>query len=328
VKDHIASQITKPRLRNCNTLHVIGVIQNPVRYHSRYRLFRKWAKEMAETPHVKLHVVEAIHGDRHGELEPCDGLEYNYLPVYTRQEIWLKENMINLAEEHLLPSNWRYMAWVDCDVHFRNPNWALETIHQLQHYSIVQPWTDATDLTYDGGIHKHFKSFGYFSAKHIPQCQKSEKNNPYKHPYGHTGFAWACAREYYEQVEKLLDFAILGSGDAHMAYANLGRVNETINAKISDGYKHLAELWQSKALYASGGIVGYTPGRIEHHFHGPKSRRQYASRWQILIKHHYDPMKDIRFDAQGVLKLKGKKHLLHDIMRYNRERLEDSIENY
>ncbi len=319
---HIVNQITKSKLNSDNTLHVIGVIQNAVRYHSRYRLFHQWVEEMLKTPNVVLHVVEAVHGDRAPECAPhCD--EYSYLKVRTTSEIWLKENLINLGVKHLLPRDWKYVCWSDCDIHFRNQNWAQESLHQLQSYQIIQPWKDAMDLSFDGGVMQHFKSFGYYSAKAIPQAPSV--HNPYSRPYGHTGYAWACTRSFYENVEKLLDFAILGAGDAHMAWACVGNVQGTINQQMSDGYKHLANVWQDKAKYACSSHVGYTPGRIEHHWHGSKQNRKYASRWQILVKHKYDPMKDVKYDHQGVLKLKGKKQLEQAIMRYNRERCEDDI---
>jgi len=283
---------------------------------------------MLNTPHVKLHVVEAIHGDRkqecHPEVKEGDNGWYNYLNVRTNEEIWLKENLINLAIKHLLPHDWKYMAWVDCDVHFRNELWARETIHQLQHYQIVQPWKDALDLSHDGGVMQHFTSFGYYSAKNMPQAPSV--HNPYKRPYGHTGFAVACTRYFYENVEKLIDFAILGAGDAHMLWACVGNVQGTINQQMSDGYKHLANLWQEKAKHACAGLVGYVPGRLEHYFHGNKAKRQYGSRWQILVKYKFDPIKDLRYDHQGVIKLKGKKQLVHAIMRYNRSRQEDNTE--
>lgn len=320
---HLVNHILNPELRSDNTLHVIGVIQNAVRYHSRYRLFRQWANEMKNTPNVKLHVVEAIHGDRSPEC--MEGID-SYLKVHTSSEIWLKENLINLGVRHLLPKTWKYVAWVDCDVHFRHRNWAQESLHQLQHYQIIQPWSDSVDLTFDGGIIQHFRSCGYYSAKGLPQAPSGK--NPYNLSYGHTGFAWACTRYFYENVEKLMDFAILGAGDNHMAWACLGHVEGTVNPKITDGYKQACNTWQDKAKYACGGIIGYTPGRIEHYFHGPKKRRGYWSRWQILVKNHFDPLKDLKYSREGVLKLKGKRQLELDIMKYNRERLEDSIEQY
>jgi len=282
---------------------------------------------MVETPNVSLHIIEGTFGDRHHELKNlCEELGVDYFSVPIKQEIWIKENLLNIMMRRVIVQfDANYLGWFDADIHFRNPEWAIESIHQLQHYAVIQPFSDAVHLTFEGGIHKHHKSFGYYSAKGIPQSPKA--NNPYCHPYGHTGFAWCCTREWFENCG-LLDFAILGSGDAHMAYGCIGQVQGTINQQVAEGYKHLANLWQDRAVLASDCIVGYTPGRLEHGFHGPLERsRKYASRWKILVKYQYDPMKDIRFDHEGVVHLIGKRGLAHAIRRYNRNRIEDSIEN-
>jgi hypothetical protein len=42
--------------------------------------------------------------------------------------------------------DWRYVAWCDGDIRFRRPDWAVETLHALQQYEVVQPWVDAYDL--------------------------------------------------------------------------------------------------------------------------------------------------------------------------------------
>jgi len=194
MSEHLVNHIKHPGLYGDNTLHVIGVIQNAPRYHSRYRLFRQWVKEMLETPNVKLYVVEAVYGHRHGECGPENG-EFGYLKVHTNSEIWLKENLINLGVKHLLPVDCKYVCWSDCDIHFINPNWAQESLHQLQHYQIIQPWKDALDLAFDGGVMQHFTSCGYFSAKHIPQHPSGRPYNGTK--FGHVGYAWACTRFWY-----------------------------------------------------------------------------------------------------------------------------------
>lgn len=324
---HLKTQIKHQDLRNDNVMHVIGVIANPTRYHSRYRLFKQWRAKMLRTKGVKLHIVECVYGNRKPECEPDttakDGW-YNYLRVHSKSEIWVKESLINLAEKHLLPRNWKYLSWVDCDILFRNKNWAINTMHQLQHYPVVQPWSDAVDLAFDGSIIQHFKSCGFYSAKHIPQAPNGK--DPYG-KYGHTGFAWSCTRYFWENTRGLPDFAILGAGDNHFAWSCLGRVKDTINPKITDGYKHACNDVQRRAKYASGGIIGYTPGRIEHWFHGSKKKRGYWDRWQILVKHKYNPLTDLGYTSEGLIKLKGKKKLEHDIMLYNRNRREDDISN-
>lgn len=323
---HIANQIKHHDLRSDSTLHVIGVIQNAVRYHSRYRHFRDWAKRMVETPHVELHVVEACYGDRHPELKP-EADEYSYHEVRTNSEIWLKENLINIGVKHLLPRDWKYMAWVDCDVQFHRDDWALASVHQLQHYNVIQPWSHAADLNHDGGIIQHYKSFGFLCANGYPMSHVNWKKG---YEFAHTGYAWACNRYYYENIEKLLDWCIIGAGDHHMAWSNVGRILETIHGGVCDDYRRTALEFQRKASAACAGLVGYAPGTLLHPFHGPKSRRGYKTRWSILIDNHYNPATDVRYDSQGVLQICGKNRqaLEHAVMRYNRERQEDSIEQY
>lgn len=304
---------------------MIGVISNPVRWQSRYRLARKWIEEMEKTPNVRAYVVEAAYGDREHEVtEPsCD----RHMQVRIKSEIWLKENLINIGVKNLLPKDWKYMAWVDMDVHFRDPNWATSTVHQLQHYNLVQPWSHCADLDFHGGVHQSFKSFGYL---HSQGKQKWHGKGKDGYEYAHTGFAWACTRYFYENVEKILDFCIFGSGDHHMAWACIGLVRETIHGEVTQGYLDLCLEWQAKAMRATAKLIGFTHGRIEHNFHGPKERRQYWSRWQIPLTHNYDPRHDIAYDSQGVIQFVGSKkyEFERDIMQYNRQRLEDSVEQY
>ena len=51
---HLTPYIKHGQLKSDNTLHVIGVIENPQRYHSRYRLFSEWHETMLRTPNVKV----------------------------------------------------------------------------------------------------------------------------------------------------------------------------------------------------------------------------------------------------------------------------------
>ncbi len=325
--NHLVSHIKNPDLVSDSTLHVIGVVSNPVRWQSRVRLARQWIEEMEKTPNVKAYVVEAAYGDRHFEITNAHNPQHLQLRI--KSEIWIKENLINLGVKHLLPSNWKYMAWVDMDVHFRDSSWALATVHQLQHYNLVQPWSHASDLDFHGGVHQSFKSFGYL---HAGGKQKWHGKGKEGYEYAHTGFAWACTRYWYENVEKLLDFCIFGSADHHMAWACLGLVKETIHSEVNQGYLDACFDWQKKAMRATanGVQVGFSHGRIEHHFHGPKERRQYWNRWMIPIEHGFDPHTDIGYDSQGVVQFIGPKkyEFERDIMRYNRHRLEDSIEQY
>jgi hypothetical protein len=319
MSQHLVPQIKNHHLKQDSTLHVIGVCSNFVRWHSRYRLARDWIKHMLETKNIKLHIVESAFGDRHHELKDL-GVE-SYLELRTRSEIWNKENMINLGVRHLLPKDWKYMAWVDMDVFFRDPNWALETIHQLQHFSVVQPWTDCLDLDFSGRVLKHFRSFGYQHQRRVPK--QTHPSQPYE--YAHSGFVWACTRHFYEQVKELPDYCILGSADHHTAFACIGEVENSIPRDMAPSYfKRLLD-WQHRAIRVTHGEVGFVNGRIEHHWHGNKAKRYYRERWQILIEHKYCPDTDLIYDESGLIQLLNKKPLEQDIRGYNRSRQEDDL---
>jgi hypothetical protein len=263
--DHLVNHINNGGLRTDNTLHVIGVVTNTARYHSRYRLAREWREHMEATPCVKLHMVEAAFGDRHHEVTT-----ENDLQLRTRSEIWIKENLINLGVRYLLPRDWRYVAWVDADVFFRDPNWAQETLHQLQHFELVQPWQQASDLGHHGNILHVHQSFGYLHQQGIRKQRWT--GEPY--PYGHSGFAWAATRDFWEATGGLLDCCILGSADHHMAWGSIGEVDSTIHRGMSAGFFRECERWQRSAVRATDKQVGFTPGRIEHGFHGAKVNRK------------------------------------------------------
>lgn len=322
MNNHLVNQITRPGLVQDDTLHVIGVISNTVRWHSRYRLYRDWAEHVAAHDHVKLYTVEAAFGDRHHEV--TDAGNSGHLQVRTNGEAWIKENLINLGVRHLLPRTWRYVAWVDCDVVFRDSNWAGEALQQLQHFPVIQPWQNALDLGPTGNVLQCFQSFGHLHQSKPGQPKQVKATDPY--PYGHSGYAWACTRTFWEAVGGLIDFAVLGSGDHHMANAMVGTVEATVHGGLGPSYLRRCLDWQRRAMRITHGEVGFSTGRIEHSFHGPKKARGYQNRWQILVQNHYDPDHDLSYDHQGVIHLVGKPQLEQAIRRYNRSRAEDSVE--
>lgn len=317
---HLVQHIRHGSLANDSTLHVVAVISNTERYHSRYRLARDFFTRMEATPHVRLHVVEAAFGDRVHEVTEHGHERHHRVRVGTNA--WLKENLINLGVRHLLPSDWKYLAWVDADVEFRNPLWAQETLHQLQHFHVAQPWQHCADLGPNGSIMKTHTSFGYL----LQSGARMQLRPNESYTYGHTGFAWACTRAFYEQVGGLLDIGILGSGDHHMAWGCVGRPDVGVHKKLHTSYQQRVHDWSRRAMRLTHGEVGFVVGRIEHAFHGPKNRRYYKERWQILVDHAFNPDVDLMRDEQGCLYLVGKPKLEQAIRKYNRSRHEDSIE--
>lgn len=292
---------------------------------------RDFIAHMLESPNVHLTIVEAAFGDRHHEIidHPNDG--YDVISVRVKSHSWIKESMMCLAFRHITVKypEAKYFGWFDGDIHFRDPNWAQETLHQLQIFDVVQPWSDALDLGPHGNVIKHFKSFGFVHQKRLPK--QKHPSQPYT--YAHSGFAWCCTRKFVEAMYgaggsngPLMDWPILGSADHHMAFAMIGETKDTIHGKMQPSFFRKCFEWQARALTVTKGEVGFTMGRIEHHFHGPKNRRYYRERWEILAEHKYDPDTMLTHDEQGIATVVGNHRLEHAIYQYNNARVEDSIE--
>jgi hypothetical protein len=111
-----------------------------------------------------------------------------------------------------------------------------------------------------------------------------------------------------------------------MAFAMIGEVMDTIHGGMSKSFFRRCLEWQTNAVRITNKEVGFVHGRIEHEFHGPKNRRYYRERWQILVDYKYDPDTDLVYDSQGLIQLVGKPALEQAIKMYNRSRHEDSIE--
>src|SRR6266704_546709 len=95
-------------------LYVVTAVSNYERYKSRYRLYRDFEKRCLDAG-AKLYTVEAAFGERPHEVTNRDNPQH--IQLRTSSQLWHKEQMINIGISRL-PSDWKYMAWVDCDVVF------------------------------------------------------------------------------------------------------------------------------------------------------------------------------------------------------------------
>jgi hypothetical protein len=147
----------------------------------------------------------------------------------------------------------------------------------LERYPIVQMFKICY-FTGPGGKHEVLRrdhSFGY-SIRHGKPIYP---NHP--HWYAHPGYAWAMHRDAFDAIGGLIDFCIVGSGDLHLAYALLGRVQESIPSGLHKDYLKQAKNWGDGVARVAGGgaFVGYTNVNLYHHWHGNRDNRSYIERW-------------------------------------------------
>lgn len=299
--------------------YVIAVISNPVRYERRYELYNQFIEHMKESG-VKVLTVETIHGNRFHKV--TDSIDPYHIQLRTEDELWHKENMINIGISRL-PYDWKYVAWIDADISFVKKDWAVETVQQLQHYQIVQLWENAIDLGPEQEALETHTSFAYYYSRGIPMSINWKRY----YSFGHPGFGWAARREAIDSLGGLIDRAILGAADHHMAWALIGDGKCTYPNFIHQNYKNLVLTWEKRATEHIKRNIGVVPGTILHYWHGKKKDRRYVDRWDILRKYSFDPMVDLRKDWQGLYQLEEYKIELRDaIRRYFRSRNEDSCD--
>ena len=296
-------------------LHVVTCVSNPIRWESRIRLYRDFEQHMLESG-ANLTVVECAYGDRPHELAGREGV--NHVPVRSRTLLWNKECLLNLGLARL-PEDWKYVAFIDADIRFRKPGWAAETVHALQQYDVVQPWSDCYDLGPNDDHLLVHRSFCRLWQDGYPIVI----GGPYQ--FGHPGYAWAFTRQALDWLGGLIETAALGAGDHHMALALIGRVIESAPSGISAAYMRHLLAWEKRATMHIAGNISYLPGTIEHAWHGPKAKRKYIERWEVLKKHAFDPDTDMKRNVWGVFELAGNKpEMRQDFDRYFRARNEDS----
>ena len=294
-----------------DVLYVVIPYFNFCGFRRRRQLFIEFVNRIAKTRGIRIVVSEALGPEPLPELPV-----WYHLKMQPTHPVWIKENLVNLAASHL-PEDWKYMAWVDADLTFLNRNWVKDTVTELQSYDIVQLFQTAVNLGSTGESLKIDKGFGYMHRDSKTPYTKTDR-----YGFWHPGYGWACTRKAFEQMNGLIDWAILGSGDRHMALAWIGRVKDSAPGNISPNYMNLLTDYQKACKNLE---VSYVPGTILHHWHGRFEDRRYKERWEILTKNNFDPCLDISVSNSGVTCLTRRGlRLVKELQEYFTGRREDS----
>lgn len=320
-------------------LYVVTTVFNPLRFRNRYWNYHAF-ENMVEKSGAILYTVEVAFGERHFEVTDPNNPRHLQLIAKDNQELWLKENSLNLMIERL-PSDWKYVAWIDADVSFARPDWAQETLHLLQHYDFLQMFSHGQDLSvnYEPSVITPSYVYGKLTDEDnnwskkiveryyygVVEIGKGVKEWKHRHP----GFCWAARREALNKVGGLVDWTILGSGDWVMANALFGEVDKTLNTGYTEEYKKLCKVWEDRALKHIRKNVGFLPGLVNHYYHGEKKNRNYDNRWKLLATTKFNPITDIKKDTQGLWQLQDDGttrfiDLRNGLRKYARIRNEDS----
>jgi hypothetical protein len=351
VKDpHVLHPNFSGREIQASDLYVIGVYSNPNRYAVRPRLLRAWLP-VVQRSGAQITVVEHAFGDRSYEFSQAEMPDVNLIQVRGTQEHWLQYGLYNLGISRL-PDHARYVCVQDTDVEHMRADWALETIHMLQHHKVGQTWGTSVDLNpaldaqpneHDNWVDRSFSAAWLAGDVDVG-------SGPYAPPYSrvmlpikvkdwrsHTGYSWAFRREVLQGLGRLPDWLIAGSSDWHMALGFSGRLRAMCKAELANGgaarysqgyYDRLIQFADACDRYVDMDI-GCVPGMLTHAWHGSKRLRYYGAREKILTEAKFDPTAHLTYDANGLPTLSANNSALREgLRRYGKMRNEDSIDVY
>ena len=299
-------------------LHVIIVLSNPCNYAIRYILTKEFIRRMKEEEHIILYIVELAYYDQEYHITELDNNKHLRLRS-SHTPIWHKENLINIGIHRLLPKNWKAVAWIDADIEFDNPSWALDTLKILNGCKdIVQLFSHNIFMDPNGDTELILTGFGFQHSKKTKRSTRIKDINSYWHP----GFAWACTRKLYEKIHGLYEFAITGDGDMQMASCFISNYESSLPSDVSEDYKKTLKKFEDSA---SGNRLGYVPGIIRHYYHGSINSRKYDLREHLLTKYNYSPTVHLTKNKDGLLipTTEFPKELLNCIINHFQSKNED-----
>jgi hypothetical protein len=285
---------------------VITSYYNPAGYRRRLQNFRAFRRNLS----APLLVVE---------LTPkgCGELQDDDADIVVRlggdDRIWQKERLLNIGAS-MLPPHVRYVAWVDADLLFSDPDWPARARAVLdEHGGMVQLFDTAHHLPQDidpltveiaqcavaapflSGISiARSAREGRFEDIESGWCKSSTQIESNADRYNVFGFAWAARRDALVACG-LYEGNVVGGSDALNAFAHLGRLEQCwVNRPYTKLHQAHVRQWALNAR--RGGLFAHLddlPQAAYHLWHGTMINRNYVGRYQILIGHNFDPERDL-----------------------------------
>jgi hypothetical protein len=240
----------------------------------------------------------------------------------TRNIMWQKERLVNLAVNNLVPDYYNYIAWLDADIiFFNNDTWQREAIERLKSYRVIQLFERAWQREPGQAFPAHPKpgivwktlSQGLFTDETLMTAEH--------------GYGWAVRREFFSHVG-LYDKNIVGGADTMLFFACFDSLRRTepwhVVELLNPAWALSCEKWLKSALSYIQGSASFISGDLVHLYHGARHNRQYWDRNRLLARHNYDPAVDICLTTDGIWEWNtGNRGMIDGVRRYFDDRRED-----
>jgi hypothetical protein len=281
---------TKDEYHNDSEAVIVACFFNPEKNPYRIFAFYQWYKRIK---HLNHRIIECLIGpDAEPELPKSEFITQ----VRTESLLWHKEALLNRVIADL-PSNFKYIFWLDTDIIFTNPKWMVEAVRKMRAgANIVQPFEYCVHLEQNQLTSMHDPKTYPTIARHTNKALDGKKRvwrsfcanyatsyaNAHELDYdrhGHVGFAWGAKREVLDQCP-LFDKALIGGADHIMAHAATGVVNHNCILKAFNDQMDTITPWATKFAQVVDKRIDYAKGDLWHIWHGDVSKREYLKRIQ------------------------------------------------
>lgn len=292
---------------------------NPCHYKNKLKNYKIFREGIVRTG-IKLLTVELVFGNDDFELSSFSDV----LQLKTGEEniMWQMERLLNIGIQKLIKDGYEKIAWLGADVIFDDDLWVENLSRALDVYPICQGFKNIclpcdTDRKgeYAPGAVSH-----YYQINEIPKDTSC------------PGGVWAAKAEILKQIP-LYDYGIIGGGDNlffwgiffsqdnyRLQIKNLYFVKNLMTADFLNHYFK----WADDFGRLIKGRVGYTSNLIKSLEHGSVLNRKYKERHNILLKHNFNPAKDIKIGQNLCWEWASDKKELHrEVRQYFFDRNED-----
>jgi hypothetical protein len=332
-----------PNLR-LDDFAVVCAYFNPLGLRTRRENFRRFHAGLVQAG-VPLLVVELAFDEKPHQLEEAR----DALRVRSRDVLWHKERLLNLGISELLRRGYSKIAWLDADIAFDDPElWPWFVVAELERSRICQVFEHALALQEGSPPMPGVSAVSYLDKVGEATLQLASpptRRQPLGQPLGLSGYGWAARAELLRQVP-LYDAGVVGGGDKKMFLAAAKRRESTWKAVLdatvrapfqrcqrcgsqpsSVAYENHFKDWAVRWHKAIAGRMSFAPIDLRTFFHGDWHRRSYLNRREILLRHVYDPARDIALDGNGCWQWASDKPDLHrEVREYFVGRDEDSTD--
>lgn len=229
------------------------------------------------TPHVK--VVEVARSGHFNLKIP------GVTQMSSEQCLWQKERVINYAAKHLT-DDYKYIAYVDADLLFTDPNWISKTKDKLGNKNtVVQPYSNIRYLP------KGHTKYQGVMLESLPSLSKQVLdlggNDAYVSKYltnsvahGVPGGAWAMSLDDLRS-RPIYDLSIVGGADSVQSFMFLGLPVGTAKKRHTHLAPDIEAMEQSYSKWMGYRDIACVDQDLMHINHGSFCNRQYGSRYAV-----------------------------------------------